>query len=117
MKAIVCGGRDYDDVECIVKTLCEIHDLTPITSLIHGGAPGADSLAGLWAKNREIKTTVFYADWKAHGRAAGPIRNRQMAETKPDLVVAFPGGKGTQNMIETAKDYGIKVLEVPSNGI
>jgi len=52
----------------------------------------------------------FPADWSRHGKSAGPIRNRQMLiEGRPDIVVAFPGGKGTANMIKQAVEAGVKV--------
>ena len=56
---------------------------------------------------------MYPADWDTHGRGAGPIRNKQMLEEgKPDLVIAFPGGKGTANMIGQAKEAGIPVREI-----
>ena len=43
----------------------------------------------------------------AHDKAAGPIRNRQMAEYA-DYLIAFWDGesRGTRNMIETMKKLG-----------
>lgn len=62
-----------------------------------------------------VKHLPFEADWHTHGRAAGPIRNRRMIEEgKPDLVVAFPGGRGTANMVNQARAAGIEVREVES---
>jgi len=56
------------------------------------------------------------AKWSKHGRAAGPIRNQEMIdECKPDLVVAFPGGRGTADMVRRAKAAGIRVIEVQHN--
>ena len=53
---------------------------------------------------------AYPANWKKHGRAAGPIRNKQMLEeAKPDLVIAFPGGAGTANMVKQAREAGVKV--------
>ena len=56
------------------------------------------------------------ADWKRHGRAAGPIRNGEMLKDRPDLVVAFPGGKGTANMVTQATNAGIEIVLVGCNG-
>ncbi len=56
---------------------------------------------------------VYEADWHEHGRAAGPIRNaRMIAEGRPDLVIAFPGGRGTADMVSRARKAGIEVREV-----
>ena len=69
-----------------------------------------------WAKDNNMKLKVYPADWELHGKSAGPIRNQQMLiEGKPDLVLAFPGGKGTAHMVSIAKKKGVKVIEVPRN--
>lgn len=81
-----------------------------MTELMQGGADGADYLANEWAKTKAgIKRWVCKADWKKHGRSAGPIRNARMLEWKPDLVVAFPGGRGTKNMVTQAQAAGVPV--------
>lgn len=83
------------------------------TLVIHGGAAGADSLAGAVAAEMHIPTIVFPADWRAHGKSAGPKRNQQMlVEGRPDAVLAFPGGRGTADMVNRAKTAKIRVVEV-----
>lgn len=109
MKIIVTGGRDFVDKDYVFKILSQIHSITPITELVHGGAPGADSLAGQWAIANQIPCTVFKADWKQFGGEAGPKRNRQMAEYGADCVIAFPGGRGTADMIRKATKANINV--------
>jgi hypothetical protein len=48
---------------------------------------------------------------------AGPLRNYQMLEEgKPDLVVAFPGGGGTKDMVRRAVKAGVSVHEVNRAG-
>lgn len=89
---------------------------TDIT-IIHGGARGADSAAGVFAAVNFCQEEVYQADWKTNGKAAGFIRNKQMlVEGKPDLVVAFPGGKGTAMMVKLAKTAGVKVIEMGTLG-
>lgn len=113
MKVLVCGGRNYDNYLELCKTMTTIHSNLPIDEVIHGGAKGADTLAGEWAEGAGIPVRVFKADWHKHGRSAGPIRNKQMlVEGKPDIVVAFPGGRGTQNMVNQAEKAGVKVFRV-----
>ena len=80
--------------------------------MIHGDASGADRLAGEWAKERCIEVLARPAEWKKHGRAAGPIRNQAMLAEKPQLVVAFPGGKGTADMVAKAKKAGLEVVVI-----
>jgi hypothetical protein len=80
---------------------------------MQGGATGVDEFAKGWATTRpEVKRWVCNADWKTHGRKAGPLRNARMLEWKPDAVIAFPGGKGTANMVALAKAAGVPVIEV-----
>lgn len=110
MKLLVCGGRDYDDWDTVCDELTWLMGDHPIDLIIHGAAKGADSLAEEFAKASGIASRPFPANWKKHGRRAGPIRNQQMLdEGKPDLVVAFPGGRGTADMIARAKAAGIEV--------
>ena len=112
MKVLVCGGRQYDDAGAVALRLSEIHRDHGITEIIEGGATGADTLARKFGESVGIPVRTFPADWGRHGRAAGPIRNLQMLkEGKPDLVVAFPGGRGTANMVKQARAAGVKVLE------
>jgi hypothetical protein len=84
----------------------------PIDVIIEGDARGADRIAGYWARRSKIDNLKFRADWSAHGNNAGPIRNQRMIdEGKPDLVIAFPGGKGTRDMIAKAEAAGIEVVK------
>lgn len=112
MKVIVCGGRNFDNKEFVFQQLDKLHAATPIEWVIEGGAKGADALAMQWAGSRQVGWTEIKAYWKKDGRAAGPIRNAEMLKHEPDLVVAFPGGPGTANMIKQAKAAGVKVLEL-----
>ena len=113
MRILVCGGRDYDDEIVLYATLDVIHENRPVTRLIHGAARGADSLAAAWAKSRGVPTLAFPAHWWRDGRAAGFLRNaRMLRDGRPELVVAFPGGKGTAHMVGLARDAGVPLLEV-----
>lgn len=99
MRVLVTGGRDFSDLALLTGALDHLHAQHPFTVLIHGDASGADRLSGEWAESRGIQVEARPADWKKHGRAAGPIRNSQMLDERPDIVVAFPGGKGTADMV------------------
>ena len=123
-RILVCGGRDFDDldlVDDVLENLCRdrgwITEPNPAWSpkcvIIHGGARGADTLGGVWAKKHGLPCEEFVADRQGLGRKAGPIRNQRMIdEGKPDLVVAFPGGRGTADMVRRARAAGIEVIEV-----
>jgi hypothetical protein len=95
--------------------LNEVHLTTPVTLLIEGGASGADRLAGQWAAEHDVPTLRMNADWKKYGRGAGHIRNQQMLDEKPELLVAFPGGKGTADMVRRARKAGLPVILVEAS--
>lgn len=116
MKVLVCGGRDYADSEFLNDCLDRVHAKRGITQVIHGGATGADRLAGAWAASRGVAVAVFMADWDGFGRAAGPMRNKKMLEQKPDVVVAFAGGRGTSDMIKQASSAGVTVWAPRQSG-
>jgi hypothetical protein len=83
-----------------------------IDAVIEGDARGADRMAGEWARNHRVENIKFCADWEKLGRKAGPIRNQLMLdEGKPDLVVAFPGGRRTADMVRRARAAGVEVIE------
>lgn len=127
MKTIlVCGGRDYNDKATLYATLDKIcferdwkfgpepdGNWLPNVRLVNGKARGADTLATDWAITNWCAFKEYPADWDTHGKAAGPIRNQQMLDSEAiDLVVAFPGGRGTADMVKRARDKGIEVIIV-----
>lgn len=101
---VVTGGRAYSDRSVVNATLSTVE--APHL-LIHGGASGADTLCKEWAEARGVPTKLFAADWKLHGKSAGPIRNRAMmryaSEQNRALCIIFPGGTGTQHAIRCAQ--------------
>lgn len=114
-RVLVCGGRDYVDQVRAFAVLNHYHTTNPFSVVIHGAARGADALAGQWAITRGVAQQAFPADWNTHGRSAGHIRNAQMLrEGKPDVVIAFPGGRGTANMIDQSTRAGVPVLRIPA---
>lgn len=134
MRILVCGGHKYSDREHVWNILDLLHmefDFAPLI-LIHGDAPGADNLAKRWAlKTERVKELAFPADWSniSHPKAlikrhrngslydalTGFRRNQEMIDQgKPELVLAFPGGAGTADMVKRALKAGTEVREIPS---
>lgn len=111
-RILVCGGRDYNRTAMVCSVLDRLHAQDPISFVIHGNARGADSEAKYWAKSRGVKDIACPAEWSKHGKRAGPIRNQNMLGHGPVLVVAFPGGRGTVDMVKRAKAAGLPVMEV-----
>lgn len=107
---LVCGGRKYDNPIAMNSFLDAVHKRHTIKEIVHGDASGADRMAGRWAENADVKCTAVPADWKRYGRSAGPIRNAEMLKKDIDIVVAFPGGRGTADMINRAEKAGVKVF-------
>ena len=105
MKVLVCGGRDFKDSATLFQVLDQFHREHGFTFLVHGDARGADRLAGEWAKEQGVPFKAYPVEHDLDGEwpGAGPRRNRRMYDdAKPDMVVAFPGGKGTAGMVAYA---------------
>ena len=112
MKILVCGGRDYQDIETMTAILDELNAKQTISLVINGDARGADKNSTLWANQRRIPTKLYPAKWNLYGKSAGYKRNLEMLlDSKPDLVVCFPGGKGTAMMKALAEQHKYKVLD------
>ena len=111
MRVLVCGGRGFDNHQWFNDCMNKLHAEIAITELCHGGAKGADTLAHRWAQRNGISVVRFDADWAKHGRQAGPIRNiKMLTEFKPERVVAFPGGRGTNHMVSSARAAGVAII-------
>lgn len=106
-KVIIAGGRDFDDYNLLVQTFNRVMR-TKITThhviIVSGAARGADKLGERLARQLQLTVDSFPADWDKHGRAAGPIRNTQMAK-HADALIAFwdKKSRGTKNMIDTMR--------------
>jgi hypothetical protein len=121
VRLLVCGARDWPHRLVLEDTLDS--QTVPIQALAHGGAAGADRMAGEWAVRRGIEVHEYPADWDQHGRAAGPRRNRLMlAEFAPGRVIAFKDnfgagrGGGTEDMVAIARAAGVSVWLCDSHG-
>lgn len=110
MRIVIAGSRNYknfEEAEVFIRAcLGELKKDTPFIFL-SGGCAGADRIGEMFAAKNGYKIEKFPAEWERFGRAAGPIRNRKMAQTC-DLVICFWDGKsrGTKSMISLAKEYG-----------
>ena len=113
MNVVVGGGRYLKDRQMVWRVLDYLHQQEPITRLAHGGCSGADFLAELWAKQRQVPSRSYPPDWQGKGKAAGPIRNGEMLRQEvPDLVIGFPGGSGTRDLLLQAQRLNFRTLTV-----
>ncbi len=113
MKVLVTGGRDFRNRACVAREMDALfkehgHSLM----IIEGGARGLDSLVADWCDGNGLPHAQVKALWTVQQLRAGPIRNAAMLLLEPELVVAFPGGDGTANMVELARQCGIRVQVV-----
>lgn len=111
MKVLVCGDRNWDDR---VKVFFRLSKLPEGSVVLNGDCRGADRIAAEVARELGCFTVIdFPANWERHGRAAGPIRNREMLDQKPDLVIAFhpdlSKSRGTADTVREARKRGIPV--------
>ena len=111
---IVCGGRDFADQGVFNSAMGDLIRLRGMPEcVVNGGALGADLMAKQWAEHHAIEARSVAADWGLHGRAAGPIRNQTMLDKYvPNLVVAFPGGRGTADMVRRSRKAGVEIAEI-----
>lgn len=128
MKVLVCGGRDYSDMRCVHRVLRKLDSVNSIDIIIHGDASGADNHGKTWGLCNKKEVIPYPAKWDdlsvpgavirpgKHGPynvMAGYQRNLLMlTEERPDLVVAFPGGKGTAHTVKLTRELGIPVMEI-----
>lgn len=108
----VTGGRDFKNADWVIGALNAVKTKSGIKLLVVGDATGADAHARDWAQATGTPLRVFQADWKKHGVAAGPIRNGAMVAFGLDGCVAFPGGRGTADMVRQCEKAGVPVWRV-----
>jgi hypothetical protein len=117
MKVLVCGGRDFSDRKFVFDTLDKLFSDRSCV-VISGGARGVDDFANQWAKLRWHISAVVPAVWSPRGvfdKGAGPKRNAAMLALGPDVVVGFPGGSGTADMLQRSRAAGVSVIEISYN--
>ena len=109
LRVLVCGGRDFTDRRALWAILSKLNPAV----IVHGGAMGADQAAHAWAKDNGRKAEAWFPDYNiAKPRHAPLIRNQRMIDSKPDIVVACPGGSGTLHCVVRARAAGLDVIEV-----
>ena len=112
-RVLICGDRNWTDAKSVATVLDQWNKNTPISTVIHGAANGADTAGEQAAKLLRIPIESYPADWKQYGKKAGPIRNKQMLDSKIDYVLAFhdniDDSKGTKHMINIALKANVPI--------
>ena len=117
-RVMVTGSRDWDDERKILSALLLAEyalawGVSASFTLVTGRCPtGADALAEAMALERGWTIDPYPADWERYGKPAGPIRNKEMVDTGPDVVIAFQrdNSKGTDNAVKLARAALIPVF-------
>ena len=112
-RVIIAGTRDFDDYGLLCRHTdykLSVKRTERRIVIVSGAAKGADALGEQYARERGYKLVRYSADWEKYGKAAGPIRNDVMARNADALIAYWDGrSPGTWNMIQTARNYGLKV--------
>jgi hypothetical protein len=113
VRIIVAGSRDFNDYELLKEKLDRAKDHFGIFEVVSGKARGADSLGERYARENDLPIAEFPADWDAHGKKAGFMRNADMADYADGCIVFWDGiSKGTQHMINLAKEKELNLAIV-----
>lgn len=116
LRILVTGSRDWADWHTVEVALryhaLRLGALGREVTVVHGDARGADTCADILASRMRFKIERHRADWKRHGKAAGPLRNAEMVALGADVCLAFPIGPspGTRDCIAKAEAAGIPVI-------
>ncbi|QND50458.1 DUF2493 domain-containing protein (plasmid) [Phyllobacterium sp. 628] len=111
MRLLISGGRHFDDAAAILGELNRIHAEYPITVLIHGGLPTIGSVAEDWARQNDVHIIRYPANWSLLGKQADTKRNLFMlGDSRPDALLAFPGGRHVHELVQQAQERHIPVV-------
>ena len=111
MKVIIAGGRDFVPSDSNYIELTALLLEIKASEVVCGMATGADTFGASIGKKLGLPIKEFPAEWFKYGRSAGPKRNKEMAQYA-DVLIAYPGGRGTANMKKEAEKAGLKILSL-----
>lgn len=115
MRVLICAGRFYADTKNMARILDLYSQSHPIKVVIHSGHQSSGGVIESWAREADVHVVRYPANWAMHGKYAEIRRNLFMLEdSKPDVILAFPGGEDTADCIRQARKAGIAVVEVDS---
>jgi hypothetical protein len=104
MRVAVCGGKDFLAQNLISAVLNNLHREEYISEVLVGKCRGVDELVASWAIRTGIPVTYYESDWLSFGAEADDVRNQALVAEQPYVIVLFPGGKRTANLLQKAVD-------------
>jgi len=112
MKILIAGSRTVTDINILLKAIeLSNYNITSEDEIVSGGAKGVDTLAEIYAKDKNIPITIFKPDWNKYGKAAGVLRNCEMAKYCDIGIVIHNGSRGSMNMIKNLIKFNKKYFE------
>lgn len=115
MRLLIVGGRHLDDVTLIRRALDRVYAMGPVTVVIHGGSGFLGITSEDWAREMRLHVVRYPANWREFGKRAEAIRNDFMlADSRPDMVLALPGGNDTRDLV--ARAFGARVPVIDADG-
>ncbi|SEB81322.1 Protein of unknown function [Rhizobiales bacterium GAS188] len=118
MRVIVCGSGHADYSHLVAFELTQLHERQPIRVLAHGGGQGVCAAAEEWARLNSVSVVRYPPNWVRLGKKAEAMRNEFMLEdSRPDMVIAFPGGDCTADLVRRALGHRLAVYSVPARDV
>jgi hypothetical protein len=112
MKTIIAGSRTINSYDLVVRAIHESGWTDEITEVLCGMASGVDLSGKAWADAHGIEVKQFFANWRAHGRSAGPRRNEMMVRYADALILVWDGkSPGSSDVLRKAKVQGLRIYE------
>ena len=113
MRVLICAGRHYADSRVCRQVLEAFQRLHPVQVVIHGGSQFLGAHIEDWARENAADIVRYPPNWQHHGKQAERLRNRFMlADSRPDIVLALPGGADTEELLDQARSQGLQTLSV-----
>lgn len=111
MRLLIAAGRHLQDAALIRRALMRAHAIRPITVVIHGSSGRLGTIAEEWGRAQHLHVVRYPANWRAFGKRGGVIRNAFMLEdSRPDLVLALPGGSDTRDLIARVQCARVPII-------
>ncbi|MDI1328652.1 SLOG family protein [Pseudomonas sp.] len=118
MRLLICAGRYYADSRLCRRVLDAFQRLHPVRVLIHGGNQYLGGDIEEWAREHGADIVRYPPNWQRHGKLAERMRNHFMLlDSRPDVVIALPGGEDTEELVARARTAGLQTLSVEDRGL
>jgi len=112
MRLLICGGRHFDDTMLVESELSCFHARTPVSVLVHGGLPGLGVPAEAWARRNGVRLIRYPANFSLGKRGDFERDDFMLEDSRPDALLAFPGGSRTARLLDRAQELCIHTMRI-----